>query len=235
MEVDSFQIEEKHQDYAELSLKIRIESSEKVGRFFVASEEIQANETLLSEEPFSAILYQDKQGTHCSHCLQRFKIAYGCKMCATVAFCSHKCREEAQNSHHQWECQYQDVITGLGCSSVAKLALRLITSRPLSYFLDRKDSILAKAKVTNDKYLQLLTLVGLERQRWPEDQLAKATMALVLLGVLKASGYFDQQQETTSSSSSSKPGETYDTNEIFIGSLILKHLQVSLLCQRFGD
>lgn len=224
MKLEAFQVENRHQDYPELSHKIRIESNEKVGRFFAANEDIRPNETVLSEEPFSAVLYFDKQGSHCSHCFTRFKIAYGCKTCASVAFCSLKCRDEAGKSFHRWECQYQDVLTGLGCSSVARLALRMITSRPISYFLDRKDSILNKMEVKGDKYLQLLTLVGLERQRWPEDQLARATMALVLLGVLKASGYFEQKQATTSSA---KPELSYDTNEIFIGSLILKHLQVS--------
>ena len=36
------------------------------------------------------------------------------------------------------------LITGLGCSAIARLALRMIAIRPLSFFLDRKDIILSK-------------------------------------------------------------------------------------------
>ena len=36
-----------------------------------------------------------------------------------------------------------------------------------------------------DKYIQLLNLVALENQRWPEDFLFRSAMALVLLGILR--------------------------------------------------
>ena len=73
-----------------------------------------------------------------------------------------------------------------------------------------------------DKYLQLLNLVGLNEQRWPEDLLTRSAMALVLLGILRASGYFGIAKISTSA-------DTYTNNELFIGSLLLRHLQVLLL------
>ena len=36
------------------------------------------------------------------------------------------------------------LIIGLGCSAIARLALRMIAIKPLSFFLDRKDIILSK-------------------------------------------------------------------------------------------
>ena len=105
---------------------------------------------------------------------------------------------------------------------MARLALRIISSRPLDYFLDRKEVILSGVVdcYGNDKYLQLLTLVGLENQRWPEDFLARSTMALVLLGVLRASGYFGTKPTAGDG--------RYTVHELYIGSLLLKHLQVNL-------
>ena len=70
-----------------------------------------------------------------------------------------------------------------------------------------------------DKYLQILSLVGLQEQRWPEELLTRSAMALVLLGILRASGYFGVAKISSSA-------QSYTPNELFIGSLILKHLQV---------
>ena len=107
------------------------------------------------------------------------------------------------------------MLSGLGCSSVARLALRIISSRPLSYFLDRKTS----EKDLDDEYFRFLDLVSLEEQRWPEDFLVRSSMALVLLGILRSSGYFGYVKE-------SGEGSSYTPNEYYIGSLILRHLQV---------
>ena len=107
------------------------------------------------------------------------------------------------------------MLSGLGCSSVARLALRIISSRPLSYFLDRK----ASEKDLDDEYFRFLDLVSLEEQRWPEDFLVRSSMALVLLGILRSSGYFGYVKE-------SGEGSSYTPNEYYIGSLILRHLQV---------
>ena len=67
-----------------------------------------------------------------------------------------------------------------------------------------------------------MNLVGLNEQRWPEDLLTRSAMALVLLGILRASGYFGIAKTSTSA-------DTYTNNELFIGSLLLRHLQVLLL------
>ena len=70
--------------------------------------------------------------------------------------------------------------------------------------------------------MQLLNLVGLNEQRWPEELLTRSTMALVLLGILRASGYFGISKTSTSA-------DTFTNNELFIGSLLLRHLQVQSL------
>ena len=103
---------QKHEQYPEFSSKISLESNNENGRFIAAQNDINANETILSEEAYSAVLYPDKNGMNCTNCLKRFKSGIGCKNCASVAFCCVFCRDEAQNTFHQWECRFQDVITG---------------------------------------------------------------------------------------------------------------------------
>ena len=72
----------------------------------------------------------------------------------------------------------------------------------------------------DDAYLQINTLVGLEDQRWPEDFLARSTMALILMGILRTSGYFGTKREPGGS-------DPYTEDELFVGSLLLRHLQVN--------
>lgn len=221
---------DKHNDTFEaLSSKVRIQSDTLVGRHAIAQADIEAYETVLSEEAYSVVLYPDKFGLNCAHCLRRLKAAIPCQHCSRVAFCSIQCRDAAWNSFHQWECPYLDVLMGFGCSALARLALRIITSKPISFFLQRKQEILdnfanadeMERNNGKDEYCQILSLVALEDQRWPEDFLLRSTMALILLGILRSSGYFGSKKTTGGSS------DSYTKNELFIGSLLLKHLQVS--------
>ena len=221
---------DKHNDTFEaLSSKVRIQSDSLVGRHAIAQADIEAYETVLSEEAYSVVLYPDKFGLNCAHCLRRLKAAIPCQHCSRVAFCSIQCRDAAWNSFHQWECPYLDVLMGFGCSALARLALRIITSKPISFFLQRKQEILdnfanadeMERNNGKDEYCQILSLVALEDQRWPEDFLLRSTMALILLGILRSSGYFGIKKTTGGSS------DSYTKNELFIGSLLLKHLQVS--------
>ena len=100
----------KHEEHPEFSAKISIESNEMVGRHAITKEDIEPFETVLVEEPFAHVLNIDKSGYNCLHCLERLKTAIPCKNCSGVAYCSVFCRDEAQQSYHQWECEYQVCI-----------------------------------------------------------------------------------------------------------------------------
>ena len=161
-----------------------------------------------------------------SHCLffRRLKAAIPCRKCAGVAYCSTFCRDEAEDSHHKYECEFHDLLTGLGCSQVARLALRMITIKPFQFFLNLKPKLASLPGSDNTSedesdYLRVYNLVGLEEKRWPEENLIRATLAIVLLSILRASGYFDIKKSSTS-------GDSFSPNEIFFGSLLLKHLQI---------
>ena len=85
-----------------------------------------------------------------------------------------------------------------------RLALRMISQKPYEYFLDQKSEILEIGDDTeiggknSDPYLRCAALVSLNDLRWEEDKLFRAVMALVLVGILRASGYFGEKKATTS-------------------------------------
>ena len=72
-----------------------------------------------------------------------------CKKCAGVAYCTTLCRDEADESYHKYECEFQEVLTGLGCSQISRLALRMITIKPYKYFMSLKEKLLPQNENNN--------------------------------------------------------------------------------------
>jgi SET and MYND domain-containing protein 4 len=203
----------------EMSSLLSVTHSPAVGRHVVAAKPIQTGDTILVEEPFASILYPDKLGTNCSTCFAKLRAVVPCPDCAGVGFCSTACRDQACSSFHRMECRYQDLVQGLGCSALATLALRIVTAHPLEYFTRQRHHLNADTlAVSSHKqpYLALFNMVSLNEQRWPEDVFNRCLMAVALLKILKAAGYFPQKSEP----------DTFTNDEIFIGSLLLHHLNV---------
>ena len=212
--------------------KLVVESNDQVGRYVVAKQDLDANETVLVEKPFASVLNMDKQGLNCHNCFRRLVAAVPCMSCSGVAFCSTTCRDEASGcykeseghqKYHNFECQFLEVMTGLGCSQVAKLALRMITAKPYKYYLSLKGRLTSKEVYEGEDYLRIYQLVGLNGQRWPEERLARASMSVLLLSILKASNYFGNVQHNQIINAC---GDSFSANETYIGSLILHNLQV---------
>jgi len=202
----------------ELSSLLRVEYEPEVGRHVKADKEVNPGDTLLVEEPFAAVLHAEKQGSTCDFCFKRLKVVIPCTQCAGIGFCSKDCRDKALLSYHKYECKYLDLLHGLGCSTIAKLALRIITTHPLSYFKKLRTDLNVDNKSIEFKqpYLAVFNLVGLDEKRWPEDIFARTMMAVALLKILKEAKYFPDKSEA----------DTFTDDEIFIGSLILRHLNI---------
>jgi len=215
-----------------LSNSVKVQFKEGVGRHVVAGKPIKAGDTIAVEKPFAAVLYTDKIGTNCDNCFTKLRGAIPCPTCAGVAYCSVTCRSQA--TWHRFECQYGDLILGLGSSALVRLAYRIIASQSVKFFNNIKHHLNideSKVEIGNlalnyniagvDKdtylsYLNLFNLVGLDSERWPEDQFNRAMMSVCLLKILKASNYFPHKSDA----------DTFTSEEIFIGSLMMRHMNV---------
>ena len=202
----------------ELSSLLRVDFKPELGRHVKAEKEVKPGDTLLVEEPFASVLYNDKQGNTCDFCFKRLKAVVPCSQCAGIGFCSKECREKALSTYHKYECKYLDLLQGLGCSALVRLALRIITLHPLDYFKKMRTDLNVDTKSTDVKqpYLAVFNLVGLDDQRWPEDTFARTMMSVALLKILKEARYFPDKADA----------ETFTDDEIFIGSLIHRHLSI---------
>jgi len=202
----------------EFSNLLRVDYRSDVGRHVKAAKTINAGDTLVVEEPFASVLYYSKMGTNCDNCFRKLRNVIPCPGCAGIGFCSVECRDKACASYHKYECHFQDLVQGLGSSSLVRLALRIITCYPLDYYKKLRLQLVSNVECSEFKntYVSLFNLVGLQKERWAEDIFARTMMAVALLKILKKSLYFPDRSDA----------ETFTDDEIFIGSLILHHLNV---------
>lgn len=209
------------------SQKITIDHSEKGGRFAVATEDVAPCEVVLIEEPYAAYLNLERTGSHCTHCFVRFTVPIPCETCSHVAYCSRKCRKEAQESYHQYECKVLALLMGSGMSANSYLALRIITQHSVDHFreifptLKNDPSQVLRDRETGrfeqSSYLNIYNLGGLEVQRTVMDFYERTLMAVFLIKCLRLNQYFQINLFKN-------PLPTED--EAMIGSLILRNLQV---------
>jgi len=123
----------KNEKFPSASSKFDVQYSPTVGRYAFAKEDIQVGEEILEEKPYATFVRTEKMGTFCSHCFSRLKAPVACDTCAHVAFCSKKCRSDA-DKYHQYECRIMGLLIGSGMSLNCYLALRIITQSTVEEF-----------------------------------------------------------------------------------------------------
>ena len=215
-----------------MSKALEVKYTSDQGRFVTAKKDVAPGEVLVEEKAYASCLDPKRFGINCQKCMVRLKVVVPCETCSGVAFCSVKCRQEA--TFHQFECRYMDVLTGkfnlfplkiirtilfflgFGCSLIARLALRMLTQKSYNYFANLRKSLsdvqLEKEVCNSDSYIQVYNLVDNNDQRWPEDDLWRGIMALILMKVLKKCEFLPEN---------ANKGE-----EFFVASLLLRHLQI---------
>ena len=78
---------------------------------------------------------------------------------------------------------------------------------------------------------QVFSLVSNNRCRWPEDNFRRALMAGVLLKILRAAGYFGEERRRAEEEE--EGGAEPTSEEVFVGTLLLRNLQVDQKCFAF--
>ncbi|ODN03685.1 SET and MYND domain-containing protein 4 [Orchesella cincta] len=213
------------QVYTNASEKFNVDYHPDFGRYAVTTAKMGPGEVVLKERPFASCLNMEKMGSHCTHCLIRFKVPIPCETCTHVAFCSRACRKEAE-AYHQYECKIMALLMGSGISANASLAFRIITQWPLEKFKEifpdlqndpSRVNLDENGKYDATSYLNIYNFGGLEHERTPVDFYERTLMAVFLVKCLRLNQYFQINLFKT-------PKPTQD--EFMIGSLLLRNLQV---------
>ncbi|KAK6641598.1 hypothetical protein RUM44_013313 [Polyplax serrata] len=198
--------------------KIEVKENPTAGRFASAASDISAGDTVLIEDPYCCVLLSEQYDTHCHHCFNRSAAYYPCVNCKTVRFCSFRCRDLA--TYHVYECPILRTLNGVGVSVTVLMSLRILTQQNLEFFLKIKPKLTESRDVgdvyDSSDYLRVYHLIRHQDRRLPLDFFERSCMAIFLTHCLKEAGYFGQENAKSDLSD----------EEIFIGSLLLRHLQI---------
>ncbi len=213
-----------------------------------ANKDIKVGELLVVERPYAGVLLGEHIETNCFECMlhldpSRMNVTY-CRQCATVQYCSRACEKSAWKGHHKYECKYIKLLAhDSGLNHMEWLALRIVLragnenllsmkSRLEEYeasyeHLNRIDSTadvffqeLFSPEYRSDSYLSIFNLVTNSAVRKLNDLFRRSFIALLFVKLLYKVNFMNQSLDESKNGSQ---------NGIFIGGLILRHLQ-SISC-----
>jgi len=184
---------------------VQIKYGEGRGRYAVASREIKVGELIAIETPFVSLIDKEFSKNHCWNCLLCTKSPIPCETCSGVVYCSKKCRQNANDTYHRYECLYTDILyqAHLGAWH---LAFRALTARPWDFFKENIDTFLnhnEKSGVDNDdvyksedimSFNNLVTHDGIGGKQAPELMM-QAHVVVFLIRLLKKLQYIGKTAE----------------------------------------
>ncbi|KAH8415808.1 hypothetical protein KR222_001194 [Zaprionus bogoriensis] len=179
-----------------VSSLVRIDRNAQEGRFARAAADVQVGQELLVERPYVAVLLEKYAQTHCEYCFVRTVMPVACAGCSDVVYCSEQCQQQAAQKYHRFECGILPVIWRSGASINNHMALRIIASKPLDYFLQLKDSLDVELSLEQllslpkDDYRRVAHLERHQGERPAANYFQYVLMARFLARCLQATGYF---------------------------------------------
>ena len=99
------EISDPHENFPCASSALSVQFNEKFGRHIVATRDIKIGELVVKENFFLQSLQESGEFMkHCWHCCKIVYSSIPCDNCAYSMFCSEKCKNEAWNEYHEYEC-----------------------------------------------------------------------------------------------------------------------------------
>lgn len=183
--------------YLSASDSFSIVCDEDHGRYAIAEKDIKAGEIILVEEPFACLCLPERFSTHCYECLTRLKIAYPCRNCSTIAYCSMVCEKLSWETFHCYECRYLNLLT-LDDIGLGHLAMKVVLKNDFEQLKSftktcqesKKEFGLNEEGLFDPKsYVCLFSLVGNSESRRLSDLFKRSIMSVFLANILQRTGY----------------------------------------------
>ncbi|CAK9799586.1 SET and MYND domain-containing protein 4 [Anthophora plagiata] len=156
----------KHTILESCSDAVTMRFNEKKGRHLVATRNINAGSVLIVEQPFAFSTNKEALNRNCLHCHITLKsngsVKIPCYFCQTVSYCSEKCRKEAWQMYHRYECFIFDVFYENDSEQTQRhtshllLAYRLIIAGFMSSNIEHINNNTEKSEIPflNDNFLR---------------------------------------------------------------------------------
>ncbi|RXG60758.1 Histone-lysine N-methyltransferase Smyd1 [Armadillidium vulgare] len=209
---------------------VEVKINEKTNKGLYATKDIDPGDVIMVEKPYASVLYKENFETHCNNCFKRFKSPIPCDTCSQVWFCGDECLKEAKAGFHSSECKVLHLLYERSLDRMPPLVFRILLrltwenikilrksrkidtrlpdSHPLHMEFDFED------KYSVDDYLTTYKLVTNAQKRSFDDLFKMTIIAVYLKQCLKEVDFF-------------KGDNVSSEDEIFVASLILRHMQNS--------
>ncbi|RWS26693.1 SET and MYND domain-containing protein 4-like protein [Leptotrombidium deliense] len=129
---------------------IAVKFSENKGRHIVSTSDINVNEMLVVEKPYSWCLDESLFLYRCQQCLKQLNYSgLPCFGCNEVLFCSAACRENAE-VYHKNECNYS--LNALSSMGVGYLVLRTLLTAKVENMCNQVNSVNKKVNEVDSYY-----------------------------------------------------------------------------------
>ncbi|XP_044577673.1 SET and MYND domain-containing protein 4-like isoform X2 [Cotesia glomerata] len=139
-----------HRSLPGISNLVEIQETIEAGKHAVAADDVKIGDVIAHEAPLASCLLPEYYGTHCHHCFVRLRAPLGCSVCSSVAFCGKKCRDEALQTYHKYECKLLVLLIGSGMSILSMLTLRMVTQVGLQGCLQLFQRVCEKDSAVNN-------------------------------------------------------------------------------------
>ncbi|XKL63349.1 hypothetical protein PGB90_005713 [Kerria lacca] len=220
----------KNESIPNVSEKIEINFTKKMGKHILAKESIEPGELIGIQKAYVTHLEPKYSFTHCSCCFIRTVSLIPCRNCTHAMYCSERCREESYNLYHRIECETLQLMTSAEVSKYTYIVLRtvLIASKQgkeletlRTHPIYGKPFILpdyiANKKYDSNDYYNIQALIDHHEKHPLSLHAHYIQQAVILLHALKNSSFFDNIEMNKNSV------KLFEA-ESFIGTLILKLL-----------
>lgn len=101
-----------HAKYGGVADCLELQQNSEWGRHIITTRDLNINETIMVEKPFSFVGHECSDSirySRCSHCYKALMNFIPCKECVYSMFCNKECLEAANKGRHRFECQLTKV------------------------------------------------------------------------------------------------------------------------------
>ncbi|KAL7306415.1 hypothetical protein TKK_0001832 [Trichogramma kaykai] len=206
------------------------------GRYVVANRRIYPGEVIAVEKSYCAVLSEENDFTHCSHCLQFCWSLIPCEYCVNTMYCSEKCKEESWVQYHDILCSELHCYKKLGISNLVLLSFKAVIKamrqagsiEKLKLEIEKTDSLDPLKKgfsqdgiFNSESYATFYQLTTNTHKREVEDLFEKALITCqIIFHACVCTELFGKRF------SPSWKEINDDSNVLFFGGLILRNMQL---------
>ena len=193
------------------------------GRYAVANRDIPIGTLLVREQPMTWTLHDEKFGSNCQHCFANIKRVVPCPKCTWVCFCSVRCRDQALQSYHKYECSFLKHLLESGLNVYAFLTTRAVAICSFQYFLDLKPELLKRREdrgsegfpgtYLSSDFINVYSLMDHEDSLDEDTWILRTLVAVFLLKNFQMVGYVPGSQGL-------------DEDAKYLGTILLKLLNI---------